>query len=387
MATAEGRRESSRFWWLMPLAWLAWGLVNATRLRLVADVDWPTALAYGLPDALLWAVLTPGIVGLARRWKIRRQGLAGSLAFHGLAALAVSALHSNLDALLNVGLYLAFGPETEGSPGFGAAFATMLRHLLRYTVHINVMLYFLVVGMVHAVDSARQLERGRRRTLELEARLTEARLASLQRQLRPHFLFNTLHTVSALMGEEPEKGRRVVRRLGDLLRASLRQGEDHLVALDEELELVRAYLEVEQARFGDRLAFDLEATRETRSCRVPVLILQPMVENAVHHGISKAIHGGRVRVAASRVGKTLEIEIVDDGPGLETGEAGTFEAPAGSTLGAPADGSPVPGIGLSNTAARLRTLYGEDFLLRLEPGASAGVRVVLRLPCGEEAKA
>jgi LytS/YehU family sensor histidine kinase len=204
---------------------------------------------------------------------------------------------------------------------------------------------------------------------QLAAQLAQAELQALRMQLHPHFLFNTLHTVSALMHKDVELADDMLSRLGDLLRRTLDTAQAQEVPLQQELEFIQTYLEIEQARLGSRLHVRFETEPETLDVLVPNLILQPLVENAVRHGIAPRLEGGRLVVRARRESDRLELEVEDDGPGL------------------PADFADRPreGLGLANTRARLAALYGPAHQFELASVPPRGLRVVLRLPFREQA--
>ena len=338
-------------WTAITGCWLIWGLLYASRLRLVVpDIDWGRALWYSMPDALLWAALTPLPVYLTRRFPPTREGWRRALGPHLTGALCVVVVHPVLDAGINV---LA-----------GAAqFENIFFHLVRHSVHLNLMIYLTIVGITHFLVRGRHLREREHQASELRAQLTQARLDALQTQLRPHFLFNTLNTVSGLMERDVDTGRRVLRQLGDVLRMCLERRERQEVSLGQELELVRAYLEIEQTRFGDRMAVKVEVPPELFPLAVPVFAVQLLVENAITHGISRRMHGGSIEVSGRRNGARLEVEIRDNGggEGAAAGDAGQ-------------------GIGLSNTRARLEELYPGDHSFTARANEDGGWTVAFSIP-------
>ncbi len=346
-------------WLGVTLAWLLWGAINIVRLHAqVHDLSWERAVWYGLPDAVIWALLAPLVFHLVRRLDAAGWNLRKALPVHALAAVGIASLHSTADAGVAALRNLAGG----NLPLYG----TILGKVLTHTLQLNLLMYFLVAGLAYYLRYARRLADRERRTAELRAQLTEAQLTSLQSQLRPHFLFNALHTVSSLMETDPQRGQRVIRQLGDLLRASLKTRSTQTVPLAEELELVRAYLDVEKARFGDRLAIDIKMDETVAGEHVPALLLQPIVENAVRHGVSRNARGGRVGITALRRGDMLRLRVEDDGPGLSDLAASDSE-----------------GVGLVNTRKRLRALYGDGYGFSIDPADPQGVHVTIDLPCGE----
>jgi len=200
------------------------------------------------------------------------------------------------------------------------------------------------------------------RALELEKRLAQAKLQALQMQLNPHFLFNTLHSISSLMHKDVEAADTMITRLGDLLRAALAGAETQEVPLREELTLLELYLAVEQVRFGSRLSVKIDVAPDALEAQVPNLILQPLVENAIRHGIEPRARPGRIELRARRENGALTVVVSDDGAGL-IGNAQIKE-----------------GIGLSNTRARLRELYGANHRFELLRSEQGGVRVEINLP-------
>ncbi len=339
-------------WGLISLCWIAWGLFYAARLRLeVPDIDWQRALIYALPDAFLWMLLTPIPVFLYRRFPFSRGRRLVHTSVHLLASVAVAVMHSASDTVLNL---------LQEPPGSNLGVVTLFQHLFSHGLHINVLLYFTIVGIAHYLARMESLREERRRASELRAQLSEARLEALRLQLRPHFLFNALNTISGLMEQDPSTGQRLVRELGELLRASLAEHGSREIPLRRELELARAYLDIEQVRFEDRLTTAIEVPDEVLDCLVPPFILQPILENAVRHGLPPE-GGGTVEVSAAQQDGKLELRVLDNGPGMASHEGGH-------------------GIGIANTRARLAELYGDGQDLRIEPRAEGGLAVTMTLP-------
>jgi sensor histidine kinase YesM len=202
-------------------------------------------------------------------------------------------------------------------------------------------------------------------TSELQTQLAQARLEALQMQLNPHFLFNTLNTISALIHDKPEEADRMVVRLSELLRLTLDRVSDHLVPLRLEVAMLERYIDIERIRFEDRLQVEMEIEPGIEEAAVPCLMLQPIVENAIRHGIDQRETGGRVSIRIGRRDDRLAVRVTDNGPGLPGG-AGTIP--------------PREGVGLSNTRARLRHLYGDRHRFDIGPGPDGGVQVLLEFP-------
>lgn len=220
----------------------------------------------------------------------------------------------------------------------------------------------LYVGVKHY----RAFRDARERALRAEALAHQARLDALRYQLNPHFLFNTLNAISTLVVDgRNDEASRMIARLGDLLRTTLERTDGDVVSLADELELVRRYLDIEQIRLGERLAVHIDVAEDAWAARVPSLILQPLVENAIRHGVAPREEGGRVTITATRMGGLLQLHVADDGPGLRA--RGT-DARASS------------GIGLANTRERLKQLYGEAHRFDIGESDSGGLRVSIELP-------
>jgi two-component system LytT family sensor kinase len=339
--------------------WTALAFVFATQLYF-AGLSWNVALAWTLPRWYSWGLLTPGVFWLDRRLA-RATTLPVRLASHlplGVAWTSVAIL-----------LRLVSRP-LRGSPlpeNFTAFF------LDRF--YSDLLIYAVIAGVSFSRHYADQVKRSMRqahelalRTADLERRLVESQLQSLRAQLQPHFLFNALNTISAFTESNPQMARRLMAQLGDLLRASLRHAAQTLVTLGEELTFLDDFLAIETARFEGRLQLSVRADDDLLPVMVPSFLLQPLVENAIRHGVGPRLSGGRVEVTATGERSALRIHVRDDGVGLPP--EWSFERDAG--------------VGLRNVAARLEHLYGRLGLLRVVPLATGGVEVQIDLP-GEPA--
>jgi DNA-binding LytR/AlgR family response regulator/signal transduction histidine kinase len=268
-----------------------------------------------------WALLTPFILALVRRLPLSSPGLGRALLAHSGMGVLCALLHSAIGAALRP------GPA-------GVDFLTRyLRVASRMTV-AHLLFYGTIVGVLYAITFRQALRERSLHASRLEAQLAQAQLEVLRMQLQPHFLFNTLHTISALMSRDVPAARRTLARLCELLRSSLEEGGGQQVALQDELKLLECYVDIQRTRFQERLQVELAVAPETARARVPRLVLQPLVENAVRHGLAPRPRGGRVVVRACREDSVLVLEVEDDGVGLPPG----IEAPARE------------GVGLSNHA-------------------------------------
>jgi two-component system LytT family sensor kinase len=237
--------------------------------------------------------------------------------------------------------------------------------LISYTLSDIFKYWIVVLGYLgwHYYRAYRERER---QTAALATELVQARLQALRMQLNPHFLFNTLNTISALIHENPDAADRMIVRLSELLRRTLDRGDVQEVPLREELEFLRSYLEIEQMRFPDRLTVTFDIEPKTQDLLVPHLILQPLVENALRHGILPREEAGRVEISARVVdGQRLELKVRDNGNGLP------------ATNGSPER----EGIGLQNVRSRLAQLYGAAQQLEIGNASTGGVEARVRLPC------
>jgi len=299
-------------------------------------------------DVWIWAAYTPAILWLAARFPLEgRAAWARRLPLHLAAALGTALLDAAAAALLQPLL----GPvPAPGFLGFLARGATL-----------SVLSYASVLAFGHALRYHRLWLERQVRATELERQLALTRLSALTAQLRPHFLFNALHTVAALVraGEGPAAVRTIA-SLGDLLRLSLRDGLAE-VALRDEVAFAARYLEVEGTRFRGRLEVRMEVAPAVEGALVPRFLLQPLVENAVRHGIERSTVPGSVEIRAGREGDALSIEVRDSGPGIRGAAQGD-------------------GVGLANTRERLARLYGNRQRLELGPAPGGGTRVRVELP-------
>lgn len=301
--------------------------------------------------AAAWAAITPIALRLAARFPLARGRLVPALAVHAVASAAC--------AVANLALFALAAPligATNLEPTWGATF----NRLLGTTFLLNLPLYWVIVAAAHVERLVRSTREKDRRQLQLEAQLADARLQTLRAQLQPHFLFNALNTVSVLMHEDVDSADRVLLQLSALLRRSLDSGEVYEVTLGEELGFIESYLAVEQARFGPRMSWRIDVPDELFRARVPNLILQPLVENALRHGLAARSGPGRIEIGAARRGDSLKLCVWDNGGGL----------PPATT----------ERVGLTNTRARLRLLYGDRQRFDLRDAPGGGVIAVIVLP-------
>jgi len=330
------------------------------------------ALQMEMPWWYLWVVVAPVVVVVVRRWPLVRGKLATTLPVHLAVAAATVMIHSALDLVAG---RLVGAPVPPG-PLWDVYWNNILFRVTQGTLG-----YLVLFGTVVAADYYDRFRERERAAAALTAQLAEARLDALRMQLNPHFLFNTLNTIAMLVRREDHgQAVRMLAGLSEILRYVLEETPPQEVPLRQELEFAERYLAIEQSRFPDRLRVTVEAAPDTLEALVPNLVLQPLVENAIRHGIARRAAAGRLSITAARKGDRLELAVRDDGPGLE--EGGHQVTPAAGVARQQA------GIGLRNTASRLGQLYGERGLLELENAAGGGavarVTIPFRLPVTSE---
>ncbi|WP_225562044.1 histidine kinase [Rhodanobacter sp. DHB23] len=341
------------FWTLLALSYaLSSGLSSIGEGNPPA---WPRQLTWSLADYWLWMLLVPLVGWLGRQGATR--GWRRFLAVHVPASLGVALAQLFAHLLL---YWWLCGPGRMPVHTLG----DYLRMQFAYNFHFALLTYWVVLAVLRGLESRRHLRDERLRNARLETQLVQAQLQALRMQLQPHFLFNTLNAISALALADPLQARLMIARLSDFLRLTLEERHAPQVPLARELEFLRCYLDIQQVRFQDRLSTRLDVDDDTLHAAVPNLILQPLVENALRHGLLAKAEPGSLHVAGRRDGEVLVLCVDDDG------------------LGLPPEGAS-EGIGLANTRARLAMLFGDGARLDLRRRDGGGTRVELRLPFRE----
>jgi len=311
------------------------------------------------------ALLAPLIMAFALRHPFDRIRWPRQLALHVTAALSYSVVHTT--SMMGVRALLLMGqPLPPDFPGW-RNFA-----LLTYLTQLDwlLMTYLFLIGLAYALAYRRESEARALNTSQLETRLVEAQLQALQRQLHPHFLFNTLNTVSGLIRTDPDAADTMIDRLGDLLRMTLHKSGIQEVSLKEELDVLGKYVEIERTRFGNRLTVEMRVQPETLDVQVPSLVLQPLVENAIRHGIAPNAGPGWIAVYAQRDNDDLVLQVLDNGDGLPPDRLMAMNR----------------GVGLDNTRARLEHLYRDRFEFTFS-NLERGFCVTIRIPFEVQAPA
>jgi two-component system LytT family sensor kinase len=350
------------------LAWTVCGLFffsqGLTQKFFTRDpTPWWHYLVSYLTGVYISALLTPGILWLGRRFPFERRIWVRRLSLHLLLSVVFAVIQLLVESaiLARIGVF----------PSVMKGFAGTLIVLSMLGFHQSVISYFAVLGILYAFQYYRKYQERERDALRLElhsselrSQLMTAQLSALKMQLQPHFLFNTLNAIMVLVRQQRgRQAEQTLSLLSDLLRCVLEDVESQEVPLRRELEYLQLYLAIEQVRFQDRLHVEISADPSILEAAVPHMALQPIVENAIRHGIGRSSAAGSIRISAARVSQMLELRVQDDGPGLP-----------------PANSSQGHGIGLANTRARLQQLYGDAGQLTLENGEHGGAVATMILP-------
>jgi two-component system, LytTR family, sensor kinase len=349
------------------LLWTGWGLFYFSQgltQRLVSHDTtawWRYLVAWGV-GVYVWALLTPAILWLGRRFPLEQRPRWAPAAIHLLLGAGFSTLELSLESVIYSQLRLF--PNTQD-------FVGTLGPLLLRGFHGGVLDYWIVIGVQWAIGFYRGYQQRSEQALKLELRASElqsqlvsAQLSALKMQLQPHFLFNTLNAITVLVRQQKSRdAEQMLGYLSDLLRGVLEDVDAQEVSLHRELEYLELYLAIEHVRFADRLHVEVAADPLTLGASVPQLLLQPIVENAIRHGIGRSSSAGRILIRTSRSNDMVEVRVQDDGPGL------SHDSPPQHQ-----------GIGLANTRARLQQLYGKHAGLSIENSPDGGAVVTLRFP-------
>jgi two-component system LytT family sensor kinase len=340
------------------LAWTAIGLFfftqGLTQKILTGDkTPWWHYLAIWMSGVYLNAALTPGIIWLGARFPIERKRWLRRGLLHLLFSLMFS--------IVQIGLHGVVVWELGLFPAMMTTLAITWFILASVGFHQTILAYWYILGVQYSLRYYRERQEFKLQSAELKTQLVRAQLGALNMQLQPHFLFNTLNAIMVLVRQQSTaEAERMLAKLSDLLRCVLEDVNTPEVPLARELEYVRLYLSIEEVRFQDRLRIEISADSSLFDAMVPHMVLQPIVENAVKHGICRSSAAELIRIHAKRAGDALEISVQDDGPGL--------------------DPQPVEGVGLSNTRARLSQLYGSAARLTLLSASPHGTIVTITLP-------
>jgi signal transduction histidine kinase len=329
--------------------------------------EWPASLPFLLALNLgywySWACLTPAILWLSRWAPLERATWTRAVAVHIPGVFVATIAHIALTVATQTLIVWMVGQEQRG-------WQSEAQRMFFNNFDWEMMTYWAIVGLSHALRYYGEARNRELRESQLETHLVEAQLQALQRQLQPHFLFNTLNTISALMHRNVDAADNMIAKLSDLLRISLQTVGVQEVPLKQELDFLSKYLEIEQTRFRDRLTVVFAVQPDTLDALVPNLVLQPLVENAIKHGIGPKPTPGQIQIRSRRAGALLELEVKDNGVGLSAARLTDFNR----------------GVGLANTRSRLQHLYGSSHRFEFRQPAAGGLSVLIAIPLVEMAE-
>ena len=342
--------------WTIP-ALVALSYFHLNRILTASEVDWVYGVMTSMPWWYIWALMTPLILWVAKKYPITRDSWKRVVpSVYIPLMLFLLAIHATVNLLL----FRATGLHDTLN------YALLEVHFTS-RMHVNALAFWTVLGFYSAFDYYRKYQAREQQASLLELQLAQANLRALKMQLNPHFLFNTLHSVSALVRKnENPAAIKMLGRLGEFLRLALENQGTQLVSLNEELDFLERYLEIEKIRFQERLQVSMDVDARLLEYNVPNLILQPIVENAIHHGIAPHSQAGKIQIRAFKKEDKLVMQVEDDGPGMKNMDAAR------------------KGVGLSNTQERLERLYGENQELKLEGGTDGGLLVHIEIPLQED---
>ena len=321
-----------------------------------------SALRLNLVQFYVWAILSPLVFRFSRRFPIELRPLnVRNLLLYFPALISFAGIHQVIHLAV---LWSITSRWRQKYP----ALTDCYRAYFAFGFYIDLIIALLIVIAVHALLYYQSFRASELAQSSLKTDLAQAQLRALKMQLHPHFLFNTLHSISSLVLEDPPKANSMIARLGDFLRLTVDNSDQQLVTLKEETEFLRCYLDIEQVRFGDRLTVTFELEPQTLSAQVPHLILQPMVENAIQHAIAPRSARGHINIEAKRLNSLLRVAITDNGPGISSNANLPWKQ----------------GVGLTNVRTRLQQIYGPDFRFELMNTNGGGLTAVMEIPFERE---
>jgi two-component system, LytTR family, sensor kinase len=364
MSEAATSVRSTRWSWIAAI-WLAGGLFDASQTVLIMHAEgrhppWLPLFGTELVSWLPWALATPLIIRLARRYPVVRRVSVRTAGVHLAAFAVVSAVAETWSTVLQM-FFNPFGNRKW--PTFVDTWTTTFI----FQVLTFLIAYALILTVTYVVDARESMARQVTETARLNEELSKAQLASLRRQMEPHFMYNTLNSIAGLVRDHRNDAAvSMIVGLSEFLRRSSEDSHRSQVSLQEEVEYLQRYLDIQKVRFGERLQVSVDIPAELLNAQVPNLLLQPLVENAIKHGIARRVAGGMVRVAGTCHNGSLSLRVYNDGPSL------------------PADWEATQtGVGIGNLRTRLRILHGAESALQLKRADPGGVEVVVTLPFRE----
>lgn len=383
---AASRKQARLFWTACSLGWCALVATTASSFSVFKSLPFLLALQLALVIWLPYTLATPVVLWVARRFPINRTSWRSTIGVHILAGLifAVACESTGIGLLrflqpqvaANIAERQKRGEEithmddplrvlTTPTENIDSAFAKAAVRLIVFKMAFSLPLYWVLVGGVHALSAMAALRVREKQAAQLAAHLSRAQLAELRTQLQPHFLFNTLNSIAALIPQNAKLATEMVMNLSDLLRMTLRDPQRGEIRLSEELTLLQHYVDIQRLRFGDRLAFHVEADDETLNYFVPPLLLQPLVENAIRHAVEASDQTEHVTVHGGINGGELILEV-----------SNTFNASSDDNR----PSSKSTGVGLANTQARLKIQFGDEQYFEASELAEGGFKVTIKIP-------
>jgi two-component sensor histidine kinase len=336
---------------LWTLVALCGGATDYLLLRAAGSApSWWSVVRRPLTEQWIWAALTPIVLVVAQRFPLSWPGPLRSFGVHAGCFIILSLLHCVIAQALG-------SPLASTLPGYHGS---LLKLRFLEELYSDIWMYWPLVCIQALIDSHARVREREKRATELEALLAGSRMALLRAQIQPHFLFNTLHAISALLRIDARLAEDMVADLAEILRASFSDLTSQDTSLQRELDLVRCYLRIQSKRLGDRLCVEYQIAPETLDASVPVLVLQSFVENAVAHGVAPAMRPGKIEIRSVRSGDRLILQVIDDGVGLGS--------------------SPQPGVGISSARRRLQHLYGNEQSIDLRSRPDRGTSVEVSIP-------
>jgi two-component system, LytTR family, sensor kinase len=363
MTDGPAHARSTPWLWIAAI-WSAGALVDAIQAVLLLQADqrhlaWLPIFATSFASWLPWALATPFVIGLARKYPIGRGVKVSAIAIHLAAFAAITAVSEAWYAVLQI----QFNPFEEPKSTFAGTWSMLVLD----QALILLIAYTLILTVTYVADAREGLASELVKTMRLNMELSRAQLAALRRQIEPHFMYNTLNAIAGLVRDRRnEAAVDMIVGLSEFLRRALEGSHRAQVSLAEEVEYLQRYIDIQTVRFGERLQVSLDIPQELLRAKVPNLLLQPLVENAIKHGISKRVTGGTVRVSGSQHGGALRLCVYNNGPCAKE----DFDAAR-------------TGVGIGNLRTRLQILYGSRSQLTLGGGDPDGVEVVVTLPLME----
>ncbi len=324
------------------------------RLQIGRDADWLKLLIIDSPYFILWSFFMPLSFFLSRRFPFAKTKWVIPGIVHLTSAISISLIHS-----ITYNIFRRWVESAAEPVSFSKLYLSVFA-----TFDYSLLVYFVMLFIIQVMIYNKRLKEEHEQSTQLKSALVQSQLDVLKSQLQPHFLFNTLNSISVLTRENPVLADKTIHLLSDLLRYSLKHAQQQFVTLEAEISFINDYLAIEKVRFGERLNIEMDIDPQTLQIMVPSLLLQPLVENAIKHGVTKKRGQGFIKISAQKNAKTLILKIIDNGKNKEKQPVSEENF----------------GIGLKNTSKRLQSLYGQNHLFRFENNSGKETIVLIELP-------